>query len=153
MLCVLYSVSHSCICVSVQLYSQWLDGQNYVDVTRSSHAKLLYFPLSLFYLSWQHKAIQQFVLRGALPETTQEQHGMEVCFMTVVIINLTSRVVILFPLFSYYLRRRSASVYFQLDLGRMNTFQETGQFYKRNCLYQTRHRQGGVSISKLLSLL
>ena len=64
---------------AIQLHAQWMDSQNYVNVTRSSHAKLLHFPFSLFYLSWQHKAIRQFLMRGAPPETTQEQRGMEVC--------------------------------------------------------------------------
>ncbi|XP_064393246.1 metaxin-3-like [Halichondria panicea] len=59
------------------LYSKWLNSQNYIDFTRSSYAKILYFPVTLFYLSWQHRAVGHLIMRGAPPDLTLEQRGLE----------------------------------------------------------------------------
>lgn len=64
--------------IPFQLYSRWLDSQNYVESTRHWYAQLLCFPFSLLYLSWSHRSVQRWLMAPAPPECTEEQRGMEV---------------------------------------------------------------------------
>jgi metaxin len=59
------------------LYSQWMDTQNYMEVTSIQYGQMLKFPLSTFYLSWRYRTIQRALMRGAPPDTTLEQLGIE----------------------------------------------------------------------------
>lgn len=68
----------SLVFIPFQLYSRWLDSQNYVESTRHWYAQLLYFPFSLLYLSWSHRSVQRWLMAPAPPECTEEQRGMEV---------------------------------------------------------------------------
>ena len=64
--------------IPFQLYSRWLDSQNYVESTRHWYAQLFGFPFSLLYLSWSHRSVQRWLMAPAPPECTEEQRGMEV---------------------------------------------------------------------------
>lgn len=59
------------------LYMQWLDTDNYLNVTRLKYGKLLAFPRSLFYLSSNRKSVNNFIMRGSSPETTVEGKKIE----------------------------------------------------------------------------
>jgi metaxin len=48
-----------------------------MEVTRGQYGKLMAFPLSTLYLSWRYRATQRAMMRGAPPETTLEQLGLE----------------------------------------------------------------------------
>lgn len=55
-----------------------MDTQNYMDVTSVQYGKMLQFPLSTIYLSWRYRTIQRTLMRGASPDSTLEQLGIEV---------------------------------------------------------------------------
>ena len=49
-----------------------------MEVTSRQYGKQLPFPLSTLYLSWRYRSIQQDLMRGAAPDMTREQLGIEV---------------------------------------------------------------------------
>lgn len=55
-----------------------MDTQNYMEVTSVQYGEMLQFPLSTLYLSWRYRTIQRMLMRGASPDTTLEQLGIEV---------------------------------------------------------------------------
>ncbi len=63
-----------------QLYVQWLDASNYLEVTRKKYGKILSFPFSLYYLSSHHKSAQHLLMRGAPLDCTSEVKGIEVYY-------------------------------------------------------------------------
>lgn len=60
------------------MYCQWMDTQNYMEVTSAQYAKMMKFPISTLYLSWRYRSTQRTLMRGAPPDTTLEQMGIEV---------------------------------------------------------------------------
>jgi hypothetical protein len=59
---------------------QWLDTQNYLNVTRLKYAKRLGFPFSLVYLSSHRKYVRNIIMRDAPIECTVEEKSIEVAF-------------------------------------------------------------------------
>ena len=60
------------------MYSQWMDTQNYMEVTSRKYGKMMSFPLSSLFLSWKYRTTQRDLMRGAPPDTSLEQLGIEV---------------------------------------------------------------------------
>lgn len=63
--------------LDVQLYLQWLETQNYVEVTRKWYGKVLYFPLSIFIPTWKHNTWQRRLMEDT-PQDYVQQKGIEV---------------------------------------------------------------------------
>ena len=61
-----------------QMYSQWMDTQNYMEGTSRVYGRMMNFPLSSLFLSWRYRTTQRALMKGAPPETTLEQLGIEV---------------------------------------------------------------------------
>ena len=62
---------------NVQLYLQWLETQNYVEVTRKWYGRALYFPLSIFIPTWKHNTWQRRLMEDT-PQDYVQQKGIEV---------------------------------------------------------------------------
>eukprot|EP00731_Ephydatia_muelleri_P026976 Em0018g1076a len=58
------------------LYLQWLETQNYVEVTRKWYGKVLYFPLSIFIPTWKHNTWQRRLMEDT-PQDYVQQKGIE----------------------------------------------------------------------------
>ena len=61
----------------MQLYLQWLETQNYVEVTRKWYGRALYFPLSIFIPTWKHNTWQRRLMEDT-PQDYVQQKGIEV---------------------------------------------------------------------------
>ena len=49
-----------------------------MEVTSRQYGKMMTFPLSSLYLSWRYRATQRDLMRGAPPDSSLEQLGIEV---------------------------------------------------------------------------